>query len=1364
MVASLLLVLLPMNTLANSGEYPLKSLYPNGIEAADETLFSSGRIEKPIETGFEDSSEIKELLIKEDLTDELAISEDSYSGKFALKIQKIDDSIIPIYETEYFQTADSPNNVPGSEIKTIVKNVSGIRIAMRDKNVTVTGNATAGEEIILVIKQGETYIYVNQMAADVKGNYKFEFPLTEYGSYQIGVGGNVTKDVFGKFDLLDPATIEEDGSKPTIPAVAYTAKCNLYTLKLKPMYNSEIISFYVKVKKYDDLGNIEEDYALIKSDSDGDGAFSVGVDLSRGKWQTVQLDITDLDEEFKNGTVAGLYMKANKNSQWLVDDITSDYRKISETNFDLSGFAVGNVIYNEDVLRFANNQDSNEFNIGSRVVSGGVKISEQLSGIKIDSKLQFASEDNAQQQEEKEILYTVQLESDNCVVNNEGEEIISEKVQKPKVREEIPDVPEAKSMTVLAKPETEKRFRLLLKNKTSSSINITIQDKDETTKTYSFTNFRYTDWYVGDVTITSSYNLSGIIEIMAIEYETIEENLEKDILVGKNGYFTVDFNALTTDDRTKILYELSYENTDKVTVELLLEFFEGSSSEPYYSTKKYVNMSSGKQIYSNIVPKIKSNTKLKITNTVINNSLPVKIRFSGIQFSKVVDSDWNKAMNYVDYEIVEKNFNIGTTNYNFKQQSAKNIYSEEDEYAVIYPDAVGVINTGSSVSRWEEEASYYDISVYRILNLSDKPAMASVSTSNSTPIYLEYGLADYVVTGQNNYLALPPDEKVMLIAKTCYSNEKKESSPIHYTFVDGLYDGKFIKNETSITYSNVYDNGSAYKYDLEAKTSQKLTSDRLICASPDGTHLFLKDSEGKHYILNLNTKEKEIVPLTKTYRECFFNVKNELFVVDSSLSYYSVGELHVLYSGITDKKYYSYDFDSTGEYLLWSFDEDATLYKNTNAIWNEITNFETPTNSKKSALSNDISVAYFSNSSIYAIDLNTKTNSHLFSREIMDITDDNMLLFKSSDYYYLYNPVTAEKHKLFSSKLECDSMTYNPETNMITGILPNSRVIYQRFTAEEPEARYAISFDGRDNWYAYNGGRWQIVSKKTTPSGEELRLAGMTASAVNIIPASAYDKLYANNTNVLTVDVAIYMYSDSQKRTPAIEKITVETVKKDELDGLCGIHIEKYKKEDYRKITSLFPVENFGGNAECYYLFYIGNDWLYTYKNNELVKVDEPANALLSDMSETWVTFKQYGMTAKDVRRVPEEVLSQLFVNDEFANDEFGVIYVIKTKNEDTSEYVVNFRLGASADFVTNDDIVVEIIMNGGEVKVIDSTEFSSTDIENLLGWIEARQSGNGEIFYRIKNEKTQHFINYYMINSISVYNGDEYRAKTEEK
>ena len=374
-----------------------------------------------------------------------------------------------------------------------------------------------------------------------------------------------------------------------------------------------------------------------------------------------------------------------------------------------------------------------------------------------------------------------------------------------------------------------------------------------------------------------------------------------------------------------------------------------------------------------------------------------------------------------------------------------------------------------------------------------------------------------------------------------------------------------------------------------------------------------------------------------------------------------------------------------------------------------------------------------------------------------------MLLFNDDGYYSLYNPLTDETYRIFNNAMSCSDMYYNPETNLVTGILANGSVFQHYFSAEQPEAKYAMSFDGRNNWYAYSGGRWQTVSKQKMPNLEEMRLSGMTADSVNSIPASAYEKLYSDGNDILTVDVAIFMNSKLNNQTPVIENITVSTVEKDDSSGLFGIHLETYPKNEYRKINSLFPVENFGSDAECYYLLYIGNEWLYTYKDGELIKVEESADTLLEDMSESWITFKQYGMNAQELRRIPGEVLSDLFVNEDYANTEFGVIYVVKTQNDDTGDYTVTFRLSSSANFVTEEDIVVEIMMNGGDVKVIKSGDFSAADIKNLLSWIEARQSGSGEIFYRLKNDKTQHFLNYYMINSISVYSGSEYRAQNAE-
>ncbi len=1381
LIASLISLSLPLSALADDAPYPFKTLYPKGIASADSSLFLNSKIKKPIETGFEERNDFTSL--KTDTqSGELSITEDAYSGKFALEIQKSQDSIIPICETDYFQTGCTAS--VGDRV--IIKKIAGIQVEMDDKSIFVSGTKASNEEVSILVKKDDTITYIDQKTADENGSYSFTFPLPGYGTYQLSVGGSASEATHTTFELTadqpaKPTTPE--ASSPTGPHLEIGTKCNLYNVMLKPMYQSETISFYVKVKTQDESGNIKEQYALIKSDKNGDGIYKVGEDLSRGKWQKVQLSLSNIDTSLQNGSAAGLYMNANQGSEWLLDDISSGYRKINEKAFDLSNFASGNVVYTGDSLRFSNNTDSDDYNIGSRVVSGGMNVSDQLSEIHVDSRLQFSSNDATYHEDlDRQILYTAPLEEDTCLVNSENYDLgkigTSKKVSKIYLSNDVPSIPPAYMMTISDRPETEKRFRLILKP-VFEDAPLYITDQSGVKKDYVLSQeYEYTDWYTGDITLSTTLALARTFSIYAIEYELTEDTAQ-DILMRNQGSVVVDLGNLTTDDRTTLTYDLEYDHDGYMNTQLLLEFFEGNAETPYYATNAFSDRLRTKTTLSHIVPKIKANTRMKITNLVVQSTYD-ELRLSDIKFAKTHEQDWNKRIEYADYGMLGNWYNLNLPlGSSFKKQAVSDLYSEENQYAVVYPNAVGMVNAGATTatfetSRWDNE---YEFSIYRILNLSTEPVCAmynSYPTSNAstgTPIALHYGLSDYVTPGKG-YLGIPANPNVMLLAISTYTHEKIDTSPVHHTVVDGLYQGTFIENENAIIYPNVYENQNPYKYDLDTKTRQRLSADILICASPDGTHLLLKDMDENYYILNRVTTERTPISLDLEYQQCFFSPDNELFIrTASELYYYTDGTFQ--YMASISSTYKNYDFDSSGEYLLLTFNTGVTLYKKTNRIWNPVISLSKTTSlqPEKALLSKDSSCFYLQarDGKIYSVDLNTLTKTFLLSGGLMQVTDNNMLLIAGSnrgtclDYvasdYYLYNLVTGETHKMFNDRFVYDFMFYNAETNMVIGLLPHNRVIYHHFVAEKPEAKYALSFDGQDNWLVYSGGRWLTISKDSTPSAEEMRLSGMTAETVNNIPSSAYEKLYKDNCDILTVDMAIYMYSDSKNQTPVIEDIIVKTIEKDDFTNLYGIHMEKYDKADYRSIKSLFPIENFGSDAECYYLLYIGNDWLYTYKNNELIKVEESADPLLADMSESWITFKQYGMTAQELRHIPGDVLSQLFVNEDYANTEFGVIYVVKAK-DDTTNYTVTFRLSSSSNFTIGEDIVVEIIMNGGDVKVIDSMDFSVADIENLLSWIEARQNGSGEIFYRLKNEKIQHFINYYMINSISVYSGEEYRTK----
>jgi len=400
-----------------------------------------------------------------------------------------------------------------------------------------------------------------------------------------------------------------------------------------------------------------------------------------------------------------------------------------------------------------------------------------------------------------------------------------------------------------------------------------------------------------------------------------------------------------------------------------------------------------------------------------------------------------------------------------------------------------------------------------------------------------------------------------------------------------------------------------------------------------------------------------------------------------------------------------------------------------------------------------------------ALSGNYSVSSNFYLKAIEYIPKKDSFIKCNNGYYYLHYPTTGYDVKLFamSTYTLYTEMIYNEETGMLTYVTESNTIGRLRIDTEPATEKYLLSFDGQKTWHAFSDGRWVTASNSKIPSETEMLAKGMTAEQVNSISQSEINKMYANG-DIISVNVAIYMNSKSTQVSPVIESIKVYTLDKTDLGGMYDINIEKFNKDDYKSISSIFPVERLNADAECYYLLYLGNDWLYTYKDGKTVKVVESADELLGDIENGWISFKQYGMTAKELRNIPAEELTSLLVNENYANTEFGVIYVIKTTDDTLSENSVTFKMHTQSKFIAGDDIVVEIAMNGNDIKVIDSAEFSVQQISDFMSWIEQRQNGKGSIFYQLKNDKVQYFINYYMINSINVYDGADYRTTLEQE
>ncbi len=109
-------------TSGNTEDFPFSSIYTNGITPANLSLFRNSSLKKPIDTGFENREEIFETY-NNTLNGAVTISENKYSGKFALKLTQNTNSILPIKESEYFQIGSTPVEQPLFRIYTIEKTI-----------------------------------------------------------------------------------------------------------------------------------------------------------------------------------------------------------------------------------------------------------------------------------------------------------------------------------------------------------------------------------------------------------------------------------------------------------------------------------------------------------------------------------------------------------------------------------------------------------------------------------------------------------------------------------------------------------------------------------------------------------------------------------------------------------------------------------------------------------------------------------------------------------------------------------------------------------------------------------------------------------------------------------------------------------------------------------------------------------------------------------------------------------------------------------------------------------------------------------------------------------------------------------------
>ena len=183
LVSLMLLLSTTLTVCANDTAYPLKTQYPDGVEKINSSLLLNTKIQRPIENGFETRDEIESLTL-DSQSNELVISEDAYSGKFALKIQKNKRDIIPIRETGYFYTGESITTDIEENEQTIMLDGSDICIQINNNKIMVSGTRAQRESVSVVVQKNNAFAYIDQTYADENGYFEFGFALKEKGTYQ----------------------------------------------------------------------------------------------------------------------------------------------------------------------------------------------------------------------------------------------------------------------------------------------------------------------------------------------------------------------------------------------------------------------------------------------------------------------------------------------------------------------------------------------------------------------------------------------------------------------------------------------------------------------------------------------------------------------------------------------------------------------------------------------------------------------------------------------------------------------------------------------------------------------------------------------------------------------------------------------------------------------------------------------------------------------------------------------------------------------------------------------------------------------------------------------------------------------------
>lgn len=374
----------------------------------------------------------------------------------------------------------------------------------------------------------------------------------------------------------------------------------------------------------------------------------------------------------------------------------------------------------------------------------------------------------------------------------------------------------------------------------------------------------------------------------------------------------------------------------------------------------------------------------------------------------------------------------------------------------------------------------------------------------------------------------------------------------------------------------------------------------------------------------------------------------------------------------------------------------------------------------------------------------------LRANTIVRVTDDNKLVVQGTNAEsQIYNLDTD----LSKNIRPTDAVNWNFDTddsgNKMAYTSPSGLSISYPNGVQRPE-RYLFSFDGKSSWLSYKNGAWTVVKTGAAPVKEDFDKYGMTIDEVNALNEGDFANLYADGRQIYNFDAAVYFASVDPFTTPSLKGIKVILNGGENEFGTAPLEKSLYTTKQqnldstkWRKIRKIYPIEIQPKEAEMYY--FIVKDAVYkSYKNNQWTAFD---GQLLANAETNWITITQQGMTAEELRAIPEASLQSLL-----PTGNLSVVYAMKVDDVSTAGY---------SSLITVD--YVEKLFDTPhtlKIKYVDGTTdeypgMSQDGIENFMEWMNERQFNRGAIFYPIKTVingvEVNDFINYYTIKSVSV-------------